>query len=457
MCKSSERLIWATHGSDESDTSAKTRLVDGLARVLRSEKNSRTVITIHFEDSLDDENTWGETIASLLVTKVLGSDLGDVEYIQRDGTILISRVVEGKSLDHEIHYKNYPRLRDTTIEEAGAVSLAVTKPGLLDSLYFASDNTYLQALDKHEVEIRVENVGLNFRDLLVALGRHNDKFLGCECSGIITRVGENCKMFSAGDRVCLAKIGCMSTYVRTHSDLVFKIPDNISSPEAAGMMITASTVYYSLVEVAKLQHGESVLIHSASGATGQMAIQLAKHLGCEIFVTVGFENKKQLLMNLYGIHEDHIFYSRNMSFSTGIMRATSDRGVDVVLNSLSGDALVASWELVAPYGRFIELGKVDIVGNSKLPMSAFAKNVSFSAIAIDGIIVERPKVFRGIMLNAMELFQQGILKSVYPFQLMPISKLQEGMRLLQSGKMSGKIVFTMDATDTIPVSHNRIS
>lgn len=218
------------------------------------------------------------------------------------------------------------------------------------------------------------------------------------------------------------------------------------------MIITGSTVYQSLINVAKLQRGESILIHAASGATGQMAIQIAKHLGCDIYVTVGFNKKKELIMERYGIPEDHIFYSRNLSFAKGIRSMTQDRGVDVVLNSLSGDALIATWELIAPYGRFIELGTLDIYTNNKLPMSAFAKNVSFSAIAIDALSVERPKVFREIMLNVIDFFSKGILHSVHPFQLMSIKNFQDAMRLLQTGKTSGKIILSVDGADVIPVS-----
>jgi NADPH:quinone reductase-like Zn-dependent oxidoreductase len=183
--------------------------------------------------------------------------------------------------------------------------------------------------------------------------------------------------------------------------------------------VVGATVFHSLVEVARLQRGESVLIHSASGATGQLAIQLSQHLRCEVFVTVGFEGKKDLLMERYNIPEDHIFYSRDTIFASGIMRKTKNRGMDVVLNSLSSDALTATWEVVAPYGRFIELGRVDIFANSKLPMPPFAKDISFSEVAIDDLIRERPHIVHNIILKVVDLVERGVLESAYPLHVMP--------------------------------------
>ncbi|TGO29678.1 hypothetical protein BPAE_0012g00330 [Botrytis paeoniae] len=170
--------------------------------------------------------------------------------------------------------------------------------------------------------------------------------------------------------------------------------------EAAGMIMAESTVYHSLINVAKLKRGQSILIHAASGATGQMAIQIAKDLSYDIYVTVGFDQKKELFMEQYGIDEDRIFYSH------------------IVLNSLSGDALIATWELISPYRRFIELGTLDIYTNTKLPMSSFAKNVTFAAITIDSLNIERSKEFREILLN--------------------------------SDRTSGKMVLSVDGADIIP-------
>ncbi|KAF7953322.1 hypothetical protein EAE96_006533 [Botrytis aclada] len=453
-CVSAKNLLWVTHSSKDTGYAAFNGLVDGLARVLRSELDI-AFITLHIEGSGTDPKKWGETISSVLSQKILGTGSSkDMEYVDHDNLLYTGRIREAKALDQQVHTRIHEQTREVRIDQAGAVALTLKRPGLLESLHFIQDEKFQTEIGPDEVEIKLQYTGLNFRDLLLTLGRYhnNDNLLGCESTGVVTRVGVNCKTFVPGDNAYMAKFGCMNTYVRAHSDLVLPIPEKMAPEEAAGMIMAGSTVYHSLIKVAKLQRGESILIHAASGATGQMAIQIAKHLGCDIYVTVGFDQKKELLMEQYGIAEDHIFYSRNLSFVKGIRRMTQGRGIDVVLNSLSGDALIATWELIAPYGRFIELGTLDIYTNTKLPMSSFAKNVTFSAITIDSLNIERPKEFREIMLNVIDYFHRGIFHSFKPFHLISIENLKGAMRLLQGGKASGKIVLSVDGADIIPAT-----
>ncbi|KAI8964564.1 hypothetical protein F5Y11DRAFT_345269 [Daldinia sp. FL1419] len=153
--------------------------------------------------------------------------------------------------------------------------------------------------------------------------------------------------------------------------------------EASAPPVNFVTAYHSLVVLEKLAPGESVLIHSGAGGTGQAAIQIAKVCGAQIYTTVSSPKKKELVNTfLYGIPEENILNSRDLSFAGGIKRLTRDKGVDIVLNSLAGDALIASWECVASFGRFIEIGKKDISSHNKLPMFQCARNVSFSAVDI---------------------------------------------------------------------------
>ncbi|KAF7883709.1 uncharacterized protein EAF02_005629 [Botrytis sinoallii] len=440
--------------SKDTGSAAFNGLVDGLARVLRSELDI-AFITLHIKGNGTDPKKWRETIASVLSQKILGTGMSsDMEYVDRDSLLYIGRIREAKALDQQVHTRIHEQTRDVRIDQAGAVALTLKRPGLLESLHFIQDEKFQVEIGPDEVEIKLQYTGLNFRDLLVTLGRYhnNDNLLGCEITGIVTRVGVNCKTFVPGDKAYIAKFGCMNTYVRAHSDLVLQIPEKMAPEEAAGMIMAGSTVYHSLINVAKLKSGESILIHAASGATGQMAIQIAKNLSCDIYVTVGFDQKKELLMEQYGIAEDHIFYSRNFQFAKGIQRMTQGRGIDVVLNSLSGDALIATWELIAPYGRFIELGTLDIYTNTKLPMSSFAKNVTFAAITIDSLNIERPKEFREIMLNVIDYFHRGIFHSFKPFHVISIENLKGAMRLSQSGKTSGKIVLSIDGADVIPAT-----
>lgn len=243
----------------------------------------------------------------------------------------------------------------------------------------------------------------------------------------------------------------MRMYPRADEWAAVEIPEAVSFEEACAVLNCGITAYYSLAEVARLQKGEKILIHAASGATGQLAIQIAKLIGAEIFVTVGFDFKKQHLIDLYGIPSDHIFYSRNTTFAKGIMRLTNGYGVDVVLNSLVGEGLRASWECVAPYGRFVEIGKADINANSSLPMAAFANNVSFFAVDLRHIALNRKQMGRDLLHKTMDLVGEGNIHSPRPLNLFPVSDVEGAFRYLQSGKNTGRIIIQIDPSAKVQV------
>jgi NADPH:quinone reductase-like Zn-dependent oxidoreductase/SAM-dependent methyltransferase len=451
-----QRLLWVTHVDPNTESSPELDMVTGFARVLRSEDSSRSVITLALECSDVNVSAWAKTIVKVLTTNILiAPEDCEAEYIERGGQLLISRAFEAEYLDRELHARKVTQLKERSLEEEKHLSLEVGTPGLLDTLRFVHDSENSKPLAPNEIEIETKCFGLQFRNVLIALGRMNENAMGAEFSGVVTRVGANCKSFQVGDRVCAAITGTWKTYIRCNSQLAVKIPDSLPWEEAAGFPISAVTAHYAFVELARLQKGESVLIHAGSGSTGQLAIQIAQEIGAEVFVTVGFDKKKQLLMNEYNIPEDHIFYSRNTSFAKGILRMTQNRGVDVVLNSLSGDSLFASWESIAPYGRFIEIGRRDIDINSGLPMSSFSKNVTFSALALDRIIRDRPAIFRKCLLTVMDMLENKTLSLARPLHKFAISEMQEAFRLMQSGKNSGKIVVSLSPTDRVPVSSSQ--
>lgn len=203
--------------------------------------------------------------------------------------------------------------------------------------------------------------------------------LSLECAGVVRRVGEKVTGFVPGDSVVVMAPGKYSTVERVPAWACCKLNQHESFEEMATIPIVVSSALYALRNRANLQAGESVLIHSATGGVGQAAIQIAKHMKAEIYATVGTEEKRQHVRDVYDIADDHIFSSRDVSFQRGIMKATEGRGVDVVLNSLTRNQLDASWECCAEFGRFVELGKYDITKGSKLDMSILNRSTSFSA------------------------------------------------------------------------------
>ncbi|MCJ1263259.1 hypothetical protein MMC22_003129 [Lobaria immixta] len=197
------------------------------------------------------------------------------------------------------------------------------------------------------------------------------------------------------------------------------------------------------------QHGEAVLIHSASGGTGQSAIQIAKYIGVEVYATVSSDIKKKWIQDLYEIPENHIFCSRNTAFAEKIVRMTQGRGVDVVLNTLSDEGLVASWECIASFGRFVEIGKKDTHSHSKPPMFLFAKNVSSGAVDIAAMSRERPPLLRKSLHAVMALVTQKQLHATQPLEVYPVTDIEDAFRYMQSGKNMGKAVVNFEIKNPV--------
>ena len=197
------------------------------------------------------------------------------------------------------------------------------------------------------------------------------------------------------------------------------------------------------MEIANLQKGQTVLIHSAAGGVGQAAIQIAQHLGAKVFATVGSISKRQELVNKFAIPESQIFSNRSRGFKQGLLRMTGGEGVDVILNSLSGEALLDSWDCIAKFGTFVEIGKSDIYRNSQLGMKPFERNVKFASLDLVGLADHRPEIVRIVFEKVISMFEKRVLTAVQPVTTMPIADIQDAFRLIQSRKHTGKVVLTV--------------
>ena len=447
-------MVWITSGGGIPAEQPEYQVVDGLLRTVRTENPMLKIVNL----ALDPSQRAKQQVAELAVkvfenTATKSIDDFETEYIERAGVLHVNRVIEADYQNQSIHRVTQPQA--SLVQPFGAagippLALSFETPGLLDSLRFSEDQEATRPLLPHQVEIDVSATGLNFMDCLVALGRVNQTEIGGECAGVVTRAGDQCDL-QVGDRVCGIVFDSFKSLARCDAQTVMKIPNELSFTEAAALPMTFTTAHHGLVEVGRLSKGEKVLIHAAAGGTGQSAIQLAQNIGAEVFVTVGFESKKKLINDLYGIPADHIFYSRNTSFASGIMRMTRGRGVDVVLNSLAGEALNASWECMASFGRFVEIGKKDIHSHSKLNMFQFAKNVSFGAVDIFGMSKERPELVRKSLAAVMALVAEKKVHASQPMSVYSCSQLEDAFRYMQSGKNVGKIVIEMKKEDSVLV------
>ncbi len=361
MIRHCQRLLWVTYADIKDPEYPFYGVMQGWLRSMRSESFEKHIITLAIESSRTDD-----IIACVLpsITKVFEASfrrgLPEIEYVVRDGQLMSGRLAHEPSLDEMIRDLISPQLKKEPliVHEGGRpMKLVVGSPGILDTLHFVEDAEYDSELGPEIIEIETKAWGLSFRELFVALGRLDDGALGVDCAGIVTRVGTSCKTgLRPGDRVCALSFGCMRTICRAQETTVYKIPDGLTFEAVTSLLLPGVTAYHCLINVARLRPGEKVLIHSAAGSTGQMAVSISRMLGAQIFATVGYDDKKEFLVTKFGIDPENIFYSRDTSFAEGIMRVTEGYGVDVVVNSLSGDGLQASFECMAPHGRFVEIG-----------------------------------------------------------------------------------------------------
>lgn len=444
------KLVWVTSGVRE--TEARSGIKDGFLRTLRAESSNKRIVSV----SLDGDKEAPKF--SEQVSKVFGclfqDDSPEVEYIIRDGQIMTGRLVEDADLSDQLLSSIQPVPKVSSWLPGPPLKLHIGSRGGLDTLHFREDVDYHKELGPTDVEIEAKAWAVNFRDVFSALGRLDDSGFGFDCAGVVTRVGPECKLVQPGDRVCMCVWDCMRMFPRTGEDAVIKIPSSVSYEEACAIIVPGMTAWHALVELARLRAGEKILIHSAAGATGQLAVQVAQMLGAEVFATVGYADKKQLLMNDYGIPEDHIFYSRsnNATFAQGVMRKTDGYGVDVVLNSLTGQGLRASWECIAPYGRFIEIGKADINADASLPMLPFAKNAMFASVDIRHMIIERPQMASKLLHDVMSAAARGEIHHPKPLHLFDVDAVEDAFRYIQGGKNTGRAIIRIEPSMKVEVS-----
>ena len=393
------------------------------------------------------------------------------EYTEIDGMLQINRVANNDLANHHIREFISQEYYSTQKVKGGVpLKLNVETPGLLDSLLFQQDEDQSSLLEVDEVLVKVEAIGVNFMDCLVALGRVDSKAIGSECAGVVERAGSQ-SGYSGGERVCVCVLDTFRTHVRARATTVHRLPQGMDFCEAAAVPTNFITAVYALQTVGRLSKGESVLIHSAAGGTGQAAIQVAQSVGAEIYATVGTPEKSSLIENLYGIPKDHVFSSRDTDFAQSLITMTKGKGVDVVLNSIAGEGLAASWECIAHYGRFVEIGKKDIYSHSQLSMTPFKRNATFSAVDVASIGKERPELIQAAFQTVMKLiesrkrtgFQQFQRYGYFPeprefiniprapLSVLPFSEVEKAFRYMQSGKNSGKIVLELTEDDQVQV------
>lgn len=290
--------------------------------------------------------------------------------------------------------------------------------------------------------------------------------MGVECAGVVTRIAPAPSQskqqqqqqqlqnpLQVGDRVCCLTVnGHYANRVRIPWTSAAKIPPSMSFETAASFPLAFVTAWHSLFEAGRAEPGDTVLIHAATGGVGQACLLLCQWKGIDVLVTAGTDEKREFLVKEYGIPDDHVFSSRNDSFVQGVLTATGGRGVDVVVNSLTGNLLHESWNLLAPYGRFVEIGKRDIQTNKALEMEPFQKALSFIHVDVKQMCDTRGAVIQRELQQVVSLVGENTIPSIRPVVAMPLSQASRAFRNMQAGKHIGKMVLVVEPDGLVKVS-----
>ncbi len=435
------QLIFVTSGAQSVADGERLALAQspvwGLARVVMREIPAGRVRLIDVEAAPSDDVM--EALAREIVTPST-----EEEIALRAGKRWVRRLERVGASSEPVEDN------ERAAEPGDAWQVEIETPGALATL--RTRRTSRVAPVSGEVEIAIAAAALNFRDVMLAAGMipsvatepsFGKQGLGLDCAGRIARVGAGTGTFEVGDEVLAIAPTALASFTNTRMELVARKPAHLSFEQAAAIPCAFVTAHYALERLARLARGERILIHAATGGVGLAALQIANAIGAEVFATAGSPEKRAYLKSL-GVK--WIMDSRSLAFADEILEITNGAGIDVVLNSLAGEAIPRGIALLSPYGRFVEIGKRDIYGDSKIGLLAFRKNLSFFAVDLDRLCNERPALAGEMLREVVARFESGGLQPL-PQEVFPASEAEAAVRQMAQARHMGKIVLRTDDPD----------
>lgn len=460
LVRSSQGLLWVTRGAYGQNGDPTANMVSGLSRAIRSESMYKfATLDLDAEKRLDDTSAI-QAILKVFTTVMSASTIAntEMEFQERKGEFWTPRILNDDVANEYVHRKIFPPAVEETKfgSNARALKMAISTPGMFDSLHFVDDELRGKALAADQIEIQVKAVALNARDVYAATGQVDASGLGEECSGIISRVGKDVRNFAVGDRVAAIAQAAFATYARTNADFVLKVSADISFEEAASLPLAQCSAHYSLIDLARLEDEESVLVLNGAGPMGQAAISLAQTIGSTVFTTVETAEDKRVLMKEFELPEDHIFYSKDDQLSSSILRATGNRGIDVVL-SIQADAscIQSALKCLTEFGRFIREETGDLSSKAKLDLSGFNGNTAFFSFDLHNLATRKPRVLRRLVSDVSRSLKYGKLRPIQAASVMSIAEVAQAFKLARSAPSSSKIVVVPHHDDIVKTTPSR--
>ncbi|KAL5333394.1 putative polyketide synthase [Aspergillus crustosus] len=447
----SDKLLWVTRGGAIVSTNPNAGLVAGFARTARSEAGGGTIVTLDLDgQNVASQEAAAATIFSLfsdrLTAESSSGDQEDVEYAERDGVLLIPRVIEAAGLNSEIStILTGPVATEQPLSQPGRPLRAIIKTaGQLDSIQF-SDVQDADSLPADHIVIEVRAASLDKADHQVAIGAAPAATgFGSGVSGVVTAAGPAVRSLKVGDRVTGLGTGTVASHYQGRASLFQKIPVALSFEAAAAIPVAYITAFHVAHNLARITPGDTVFIYDAAQPVGQAVVEFCRLLGATVFASVSTVSEKRHLTQEHRVPDSHIFFSHDGSFAKGLKRMTDGAGVDVVIHAQGGDveseSLRLSWNSIAPFGRFVELDRQSIAANGHLEMANFSRGASFVSFDLRDLLTRKPAIVEDILLKVMPLFRTGALHGPPSLRVFPMSELAQALGELEAGEQFGSVV-----------------
>lgn len=445
-------ILWLSCGGSLDAVAPEFALTQGLLRTLRQEDAGKRCIQLDFEQ--DPDGPWTEDKIDHIVHVLqetfdegIEIDSIDWEYAVKDSVLHVPRIYPDEIDDWapkgELQAFQHPQRR---------LVWETSSPRSAGAVHFTPDTSY----DDNEISGSMIEVEPKAFHLTAAQDQHNpdDDLVAYELAGIVTRLGHDTgeSGLQVGDRVCGISKGHFASTARSHWTSIAKIADSMSFEQAACIPIAYATAYHSLIQVARLQRGESVLVHGAADRVGQAAAVIAQQVGAQVFATCSTEAQQQLLVSTYNLSPDDVLLSgqNEKKFKASIMHHTNHRGVDVVLNSVVGSPFKATWECIARFGRFVELNRPDHSTGRRLEPPTFDRCATYTVVDILQLAEYNGRLMKEALEGSIHMCHDT--PHTLPLTQFSISQLDVALSRVQQETRAGGVIVVPREGELVNVS-----
>lgn len=436
-------ILWVTSGASKVPMNPSTNMALGLLRTVRSELG-KVAVTLDLDpDSTLDFEGQAELIEDVFRRTVLADNPeAEVEFAEQCGELVVPRFIVDDDMNLRVHRelgKSEPYLQEFR-QPGRRLRLAERARNSFDTLYF-DDIPADENLGSDQVEIEIKASRLSQDDVLVHTNMDTSNVPERSCSGIVSRVGPEVMDVNVGDKVCVLSDGRISTHACVAANSIVKVPQSVDFEDAAMIPSAFGAAFYALSQVARIRKSERVLIQ-VIGAEGLAAIQVARHLGADVFIAVHGDERKDFIAKSFCIKSEKIFDTASIYFDREIQDASGGDGMDVVFTSSSCLPTVAYslgkiWASIAPFGRIVHTqGTLHPRHDSWNIRSGLAENISFTSVNLLSLAITRPRLMRDILRDVLEYFSKGTFRPLKRLVVLRMTDLGRGLQMIQKGTLN---------------------